>query len=126
MTNPDRHQPKKGAPDYRGEWGKEKSERQKLERILEAAEQNEENLLNRLEKQAADLTAVQNDYVRKVNEVRALEESRDKSEEYTDHALDDRDSACKECRSSVIINWALFGVIVLMIIWINNYMELIG
>ena len=117
MSNPDRHSPKKGAPDYRKAWGDEVLAHQKTSRNLKAKQDNEVNLLNRLEKQDAELTAVQNDYVRKVNEVRALEESRDKSEEYTDHALDDRDSACKECRSSVIINWALFGVIVLMIIW---------
>ena len=69
---------------------------------------------------------LQNNYTSNMDELREERSKLDKSEEYTDHALDDRDSACKECRSSVIINWALFGVIVLMIIWINNYMELIG
>ena len=62
MINPDRHSPKKGAPDYRTEWGKEKSERQKLERLLTAKEDNEESLINKIEQQQQELKDIKSDY----------------------------------------------------------------
>ena len=126
MTNPDMHQPKKGAPDYRKAWGEMKSAWQNEQAAhfrTRTAFDKEHIEHEQLKKEYNNL---QNNYTSNMDDLREAKSKLDKSEEYTDHALDDRDSACKECRSSVIINWALFGVIVLMIIWVNNYMELIG
>ena len=60
MTNPDRHSPKKGAPDYRKAYGDEILAHQKTSRDLKARQDNEVNLLNRIEALDIDIIELNN------------------------------------------------------------------
>lgn len=110
MSNPDRHSPKKGAPDYRKAYGDELLAHQKTSRDLKAKQDNEVNLLRRIEALDIDVIELNN---RDIVHIKTVCLQCSKQEKGAKELV----RVKKEKRSSVIINWALFGVIVLMIIW---------